>query len=72
MIIRKGALYAVECQLKEASDCLQAGEYCDDEEEAVEWVEDECWIGSGEGWICIQCNEYIMRNLGKLRRERGY
>ena len=71
MIIKKNDQYAVECQVKMAPDCLQEGEYCDSEEEAQEWVENECWIFSGEGWICLKCNEEIMRNLGKTRRMRG-
>ena len=71
MIIKKNDQYAVECQIKMALDCLQAGEYCNSEEEAQEWVENECWIFSGEGWICLKCNEEIMRNLGKTRRMRG-
>ena len=71
MIIKKNDQYAVECQVKMAPDCLQAGEDCDSEEEAQEWVENECWIFSGEGWICLKCNEEIMRNLGKTRRMRG-
>ena len=72
MIFKKNNQYAVECQIKLATDCIQNGEYCDSEEEAQEWVEDECWINSGEGWICIQCNEQIIKNLGKMRTDRGY
>ena len=60
------------CQTKIATDCLQIGEYCDSEEEAQEWVEDECWIDSGEGWICTKCNEQIIKNFGKIRTDRGY
>ena len=72
MIVKKNNQYAVECQVKLAADCIQNGEYCDSEEEAQEWVEDECWINSGEGWICIKCNEQIIKNLGKMRTDRGY
>ena len=72
MIIKKFNQYAVECQTKIAEDCIKNGEFFDTEEEAQEWVESECWIDSGEGWICIQCNEKIIQNLGKIRRERGY
>ena len=72
MIVKKNNQYAVECQTKLATDCIQNGEYCDSEEEAQEWVEDECWINSGEGWICIRCNEQIIQNLGKMRTDRGY
>ena len=59
------------CQTKIATDCLQIGEYCDSEEEAQEWVEDECWIDSGEGWICNKCHEQIMGNLKMHRKEQG-
>lgn len=69
MIIKKDDQYAVECQVKMASDCLQAGEFCDSEEEAKEFVEDECWLFSGEGWICTQCNEEIFRGIGKNHEE---
>ena len=72
MIVSKDNQYAVECQTKIAKDCLQIGEYCDSEEEAREWVEIACWIDSGEGWICTQCNEQILQNLGKVRNDRGY
>ena len=40
---------AIPCQLKLAENCVQKSEYCEDQEEAREWVEDECWIFSGEG-----------------------
>jgi len=72
LIVKKNDKYAVECQVKMAAACLQTGEYCDEEEEAQEWVERECWIFSGEGWICTQCNEHIMENLGKMRHDREY
>jgi hypothetical protein len=54
------------------TNCIQTSEYFDDEEDALHWVEHECWIFSGEGWICTECNEYIMANLGRIRHERGY
>ena len=72
MIVEKNNQYAVGCQTKIATDCLQTGEYCDSEEEALDWVEQECWIDSGEGWICTRCNEQIIQNLGKIRTKRGY
>ncbi|GJL79173.1 MAG: hypothetical protein NPINA01_21620 [Nitrospinaceae bacterium] len=70
-ILRKNNQYSVECQTKVAKDCLQNGEYCDSEEEAQEWVEYECWIFSGEGWICIKCNEHLMGSLRMTRRIKG-
>ena len=72
MIVKQNNQYAVECQVKMAIDCPHTGEYFNSKEEAQEWVEDECWIFSGEGWICIQCNEHIMKNLGKVRRLKGF
>ena len=71
MILKKGDQYSVECHTKVADDCLKNGNYCDSEEEALEWVEDECWIFSGEGWICIKCNDHFMRNLVKNRRDKN-
>ena len=72
MFLKKKNQYSVECQTKTSRDCAQTGEFCDSEEEAKEWVEEQCWIDSGEGWICIQCNEQILKNLGKIRTNRGY
>ncbi len=71
MIIKKNDQFAVECQTKQSKYCLQNGEYCDSEEEAQEWVEDECWIFSGEGWICLKCNEFFMSNIAKIRHRKG-
>ncbi|PIQ99283.1 MAG: hypothetical protein COV66_15040 [Nitrospinae bacterium CG11_big_fil_rev_8_21_14_0_20_45_15] len=71
MIIKKNNQFAVECQTKEASDCPQQGEFCDSEDEARDWVEYECWLYSGEGWICIQCNEYFMANIKSIRKSKG-
>jgi hypothetical protein len=34
-------------------------------------VEEECWIFSGEGWICLKCNAHFMRNLSQTRRDKG-
>lgn len=70
MIIKKDNQFSVECHSKVASDCLQNGDYCETEEEAQEWVEDECWINSGEGWICPQCNIHFMGNLSTYRRDK--
>ena len=72
MIVKKNNQYAVECQIKISADCVRVSEYFDNEEDAQDWVEDECWINSGEGWICIKCNEQIIQNLGKMRTDRGY
>ena len=63
--------YSVKCHSKIAPDCQLRGEYCDSNEEAQEWVEGECWIFSGEGWICAQCNAHFMRNLAKNRLIKG-
>jgi hypothetical protein len=69
LILQKGNQYAVECHSKVADNCVQHGEYCDEEEDALDWVEDECWINTGEGWFCLQCNDYFMANLRKARRK---
>ena len=70
MILQNNDKFAVECQTKASKHCFQHGEYCDSEEDALLWVEYECWIDSGEGWICTTCHEVIMNNLVKLRYER--
>ncbi|QPJ66128.1 MAG: hypothetical protein G3M78_12280 [Candidatus Nitrohelix vancouverensis] len=70
MYIEKDDQYAVECQLKIAPDCIKTGEFCETNEDAVEWVEEECWIYSGEGWICTQCNLQIFQNIGDLKRRQ--
>lgn len=59
--------FAVPCQIKLSESCRQAGEYCEDKEEAREWVEDDFWIFSGEGFICPACNEQIFVNMSKIR-----
>ena len=41
--------YFVECHSKIASDCLQKGKSFENEEEALDWVENDCWVFSGEG-----------------------
>ena len=71
MIVQKNNQYSVECHYKESANCSQTGEYCDSEEEAIEWVEYECWIFSGEGWICTYCHETIMENMVKMRKLKG-
>ena len=71
MIIEKNKLFAVECQTKISSICVQAGEYFDSKEDAIEWVEEQCWVDSGEGWICTLCNEQILQNLGKIRTDKS-
>ncbi len=71
LIIKRNDRYSVGCQTKAAKNCLQNGEYCDSVEEAQEWVEDECWIYSGEGWICLKCNEHFMGSLRMTRRIKG-
>ena len=67
MIVKKDNQYAVECQIKISAECSQIGEYCNTEEEAKEWVEDAFWIFSGEGYICLKCNEQILKNLSKIK-----
>lgn len=71
LIVQRNNQYAVGCQTKVAKDCLQNGEFCDSEEEAQDWVEHECWIFSGEGWICLKCNEHFMGSLRMTRRIKG-
>ena len=67
MILQKNNQYAVECHTKVSEKCDKHGEYCESEEDALDWVEDECWINTGEGWICLQCNDHFMANLRKAR-----
>ncbi len=64
--------YTVECTSKIASDCPQTGKYFDSEEDAVTWVESECWIFSGEGWICIKCHGMHMGRLTLHRKKQGH
>ena len=71
MIIENNNQYAVECQTKISKDCLQNGAFCDSEDDAHEWVESDCWIDSGEGWICTKCNEQILQNLKNIRPKFG-
>ncbi len=62
--------FATPCQIKIAENCAQHGKYCEDKQDAYEWTEDECWIFSGEGFICIQCNEQILRNIANLATKK--
>ena len=63
--------YAVECISKIASDCIQKGECFNSEEDAQDWVEGECWIFSGEGWICHKCHDAFMGSLTSHRKKQG-
>ena len=71
LIIKKNNQYSVECQTKIAADCIQTGEFSDSKEEAQDWVEEECWVDSGEGWICNKCHNQIMANLKMHRKGQG-
>jgi len=62
--------FAVPCQLKIAEDCAQIGKFCESKKDARLWVEEECWIFSGEGHFCAQCNDQIMRNIAKLSTKK--
>lgn len=62
--------FAIPCQIKIAEDCAQVGKFCESKEEACQWVEDECWISSGEGHFCLQCNDQVMRNISKLETKK--
>ncbi len=62
--------FAIPCQIKIAKDCTQKGEFFEDKEGAREWVEDECWIFSGEGYFCVQCNEQVLRNIANLATKK--
>ncbi len=70
MLLEKDDQYSVMCHTRIAEDCLKNGEWHEGKEEAQDWVEDECWIFSGEGWICLNCNTHFMRNLSKTRRDK--
>ncbi|MZG30895.1 MAG: hypothetical protein F3741_08830 [Nitrospinae bacterium] len=62
--------FAVPCQLKIAEGCEEAGEFCESKEDARLWVEEECWIFSGEWYLCAACNEQIMRNISNLQTKK--
>ncbi len=69
-IVQKDNRYSVKCQINRVADCLEIGEFCDSQEEALEWVEEECWIFSGEGWICYACVEGIWKKVVNKRQEK--
>ncbi|MBT6718142.1 MAG: hypothetical protein HOB18_10975 [Nitrospina sp.] len=67
--IVKNNQYSVVCYKRVAEDCYENGGWCASQEEAQDWVEDECWIFSGEGWFCPKCNIHFMQNLSCHRRD---
>ena len=71
MFLEKNNKYSLVCSARVADNCSENGEWFDSEEEAQEWVEEECWISSGEGWFCNECNSHFMRNLSQTRRDKG-
>ena len=71
MFVNKNNQYSIECQKKSATDCIHTGVYFDTKVEAEEWVEGECWIDSGEGWICNKCHDQLMGSLKSHRRSQG-
>ncbi len=68
MIVERNKQFSVVCHSRTAEDCSENGGWCDSEEEANEWVEDECWISIGDEWMCINCNAHHMRHL-KVHRQ---
>ena len=62
--------FAIPCQIKIAEDCAQVGEFCESREDACHWAEEECWIFSGEGYLCVYCNQQIMRNIANLQTKK--
>ncbi len=70
MFLKKENLISVKCHIGDSPECPKQGDFCDTEEEAQEWVEEECWIPTGDGWICPDCNIHFMRNLVKVRRDK--
>jgi len=69
--IEKNNQFSVACHTQASKDCLKNGEWCDSKEESQDWVEDECWIFSGEGWICLKCHAHFIKNLSQARRDNG-
>ena len=69
LFVERNNQFSVVCCKREAEDCNENGGWCDSEEEAIEWVEDECWIFTGDGWFCPKCNIYFMQNLSCHRRD---
>jgi len=33
-------------------------------------AEEECWIFSGEWYLCVECNQQIMLNISKLQTKK--
>jgi len=62
--------FAIPCQIKIAEDCVEQGEFCDNKEDARDFVEADCWIFSGEGYFCCQCNEQVLRNIANLSTKK--
>ena len=71
MFIEKGNQFSVRCNARVAENCSANGGWCDSKEEATNWVEEECWIFSGEGWFCPECNTHFMQKLSATRRDKG-
>ena len=71
LFIEKDSQFSLVCDARVAEDCSENGEWCDSVKEAQEWVEEECWIFSGEGWFCNECNSHFMQNLSQTRRDKG-
>jgi len=63
--------YSVQCQSKIATDCFKNGKSFDSEDEAHDWMENECWVFSGEGWICPKCHDEFMGSLTSHRHKQG-
>ena len=72
MIIKRNGQCAMECNARVAIDCVQNSSFCDSEEEAQDLVKDECWISMDNGWICVNCNAYYMKDQKINRENRGF
>ena len=70
LFVERNNQYSVVCHTRVAEDCSENGGWCDSKEEAQDWVEEECWIFSGEGWLCLKCNAHFMRNLSQTRQTK--
>ena len=57
---------------KIAIDCVQNSAYFYSEEEAQDLVKDECWILTGKGWICVNCDAHYMKDQKINRENRGF
>ena len=51
LFVERNKQFSVVCYRRMAEDCNENGGWCDSEEEAQAWVEDECWIFSGDDSI---------------------